>query len=435
MFDRRDFIKIIGRLTSTAILGKFAISNGYANTSHQRSFPKETGADVFSVKDADTRQATFALLEMMGGIASIINSLDIVVIKPNSQWWAQGMTHTGVMASFIEAILGIPGFDGEIIITDNHQDMPANSRAWTTDKRNGPFNYNELINYFQEKGHKNVSKYHLSPAGANPTPLQMKGHGNSRVNHPSEGDGYIWPENLFYESPEGNRTLLSYPVFTSAYSGTTIDFKKGAFKNNQYTDQPVKFINMAVLNHHGGYAGATASIKNYMGLVDMSCGYPAPQPENTFNTHHVGASALFRFLAPNKNWLKKIPGFHSVYLHPSVFQFHFTGGVLGSFMQKIRKADLNIITAINVGWGSRTDTSKSFAANTILASIDPVALDYYATEKLLVPASKQSDAPQSIIDLNNPRNEAGPLNRFLEECRRETGGTADLSKLDIIAKG
>jgi hypothetical protein len=397
----------------------------------QKEFPSENRSSVYKSTGDDPKRITAELIDKIGGIEKIIDKNDIVILKPNSQWWNQGMTNTDVMAAFIKSVLAIPGFDGEIIITDSHQDEIPNSRAWTTKHRNGRFNYNELVEYFNGNGHPNVTKYIWHPAGPNPTPLQMKGSGDNVIAHPSEGDGYIWNEDIYYQCPYGNKSVLAYPVFTSAYSGVTIDLKDGAFKDKKYTGQPIKFINFSVLNHHGRYTGVTASVKNYMGVVDMSCGYPAPNPVGTFNTHHVGASFIFRLLTRNMSKLKNIPGFYDFYLHPSVFRFKYTGGVLGSFMREIRKADLNIITAINVGWGSRTDTSKAQKTDTVLASTDPVALDYWAAKNVLLPATKTANAPETYLKLNNPSIESNPFREFLEECRREIGGTISPEMIDI----
>ncbi len=169
-----------------------------------------------------------------------------------------------------------------------------------------------------------------------------------------------------------------------------------------------------------------------MGVVDMSCGYPGPLPENTYNTHHIGASDTFKILARNKNTLRKIPGFYGIYLHPSVFRFHYTGAVLGAFMREIRPADLHIITAINIGWGGRTEKNKAVRTNMVAASTDPVALDYWTAKHVLLRATQEAGAPEKYIRLNNPDDREGPFRRFLEECRRELGGTIDQSKMDFL---
>ena len=429
---RRDVIKFLASIPIGLSLTELACGSA----KNQAKQPPPQGPQiVYKSTDADPVTATRRLLDSLGGIRSFIDKDDIVILKPNSQWWYQGMTNTDVMAEFIEQVLAVSGFAGEIIVADSHQSQKDNSRGWTTEHRNGRFNLNELVEYFQARGFANVTKYHWHPAGANPTPLQFDGYGNSVIGHPVEGDGYIWPSDLYYTCPYGNKSILAYPVFTSAYSGVTVDLKSGAFKNGDYTGQPVKFINFSALNHHTSYAGATASIKNFMGVVDMSCGYPAPEPSGTFNTHHVGASAIFRYLAGAQRKMRELRNydwFNYIYLHPSVFRFRFTGGVLGSFMREIRRADLNIITAIKVGWGSRIDPHKSLRADTVLASTDPVALDYWATANILLPATRRSTDDESLIRLHNPNIIDGPLRSFIEECRREAGGTSDPDLIELV---
>ena len=169
-----------------------------------------------------------------------------------------------------------------------------------------------------------------------------------------------------------------------------------------------------------------------MGVVDMSCGYPAPLPENTFNTHHIGASFLFRQLIQYKNKLQELPFFWDLLNNPSVFRFRYTAAVLGKFMKEICNPDLHIITAINIGWGSRTDTAKAYQANTLLASKDPVALDFIAGSQVLLEATKKVSAPQEYLELNDPSNEGKPFYSFLQECRRELGGTIEPDLIEVI---
>ncbi|MEA3296994.1 MAG: DUF362 domain-containing protein, partial [candidate division Zixibacteria bacterium] len=413
MVSRREVIKLITALPPALYLQSIL---GCSNE-QMKDFPPETKTTIHKATGPDTATITRRMLDGLGGIDTLIDKNDIVILKPNSQWWHQGMTHTDVMAEFIRQVLAIPGFKGEIIIADNHQSKEPNSRGWTTSNRNGHYNYNELVDHFNDSGYPNVTKYHWHPAGPNPTPLQLDGAGDSVVEHPSQGDGYIWPKDFYYECPYGNRCILAYPIFTSSYSGVTIDLKDGAFKNGSYTGQPLKFINFSALNHHSGYAGVTASVKNFMGVVDMSCGYHGPEPAGYFNTHHIGASGLFRFMMRNRHTLRKLPFFYELCLHPSVFRFRYTGGVLGQFMARIRRADLNIITAINIGWGSRTDTDMARRADTVLASTDPVALDYWAAANLLLPATIESGADDWYRKANDPTIPDGNLRRFLDECR------------------
>ena len=426
-------MKLAGSASALLLMKRVKSARGEEPEGRAKPFPREEKAKIYFAQGPDMNRITNELLDSLGGIQALVGKEDIVIIKPNSQQWHQGATNTDVMAAFIQSVLDIPGFIGEIIVADNHQAQVDDSRGWTTDKKNGRFNLNELVAYFNQRGFRNVTKYHWRPAGPNPRPLMMDGSGNSVISHPSDGDGYIWPEGLFYVCPFGHKSLLAYPVFTSSYSGVTIDLKDGPYKNGKYTGQPMKLVNFSALNHHGLYAGATASVKNFMGVVDMSCGYPAPKPSGTYNTHHIGATGIFKVLSRHRDRLQRLPGFWNFYLSPQVFRFRYTGGVLGSFQQNVRRADINIITAIRVGWGSRTDPKKSYPANAVIASTDPVALDYWACENVLLKATKEVDAPESYVRLNDPGIRGGVLRMFLEECRREMGGTLDPQNMVLVS--
>ena len=414
--SRRNFFKA-SFLSSLSFITK-----SYATTISKPIKDKDKLSIVYYAKSQETNRLVDILFEKLGGIQRIIDNNDIVLIKPNSQWWNQGATNTDILYSFIRKVLSLKNFKGEIVIADNHQTKNPNSRGWTTTQRSGTFNLNELVHYFNENGYANVTKYHWHDAGPNPAPLQGDASGNIVVKHPSEGDGYVWPRDLYYEDPFGHRTILSYPIFTSTYSGVTIDLKNGAFYKGKYTNQPVKFINFPSLNHHGEYAGMTGAVKNLMGVVDMSCGWPAPFPEGYYNVHHIGATKLFQILSrlPLKD---KIPKIKKVLKSPSIFRFHYTGGVLGKFMSQVRKPDLNIMTAIRVGWGSRTDVKKAVKKDTIVASTDPLALDYWSAKNILLPVTKEANAPNKFMLLNNPDRKDGPLYRFLSEANKEFEGS------------
>jgi len=94
-------------------------------------------SDVFLCRGEPPDKNIRKLMKMLGGVESVFGKDDIVVIKPNSQWWLQGMTNTDSIVALIEMILALPGFSGEIIIADNHQFQEDNSRGWTTTTPNG----------------------------------------------------------------------------------------------------------------------------------------------------------------------------------------------------------------------------------------------------------------------------------------------------------
>jgi hypothetical protein len=127
-----------------------------------------------------------------------------------------------------------------------------------------------------------------------------------------------------------------------------------------------------------------------MGITDLSCGWWGLEPKGYFNVHACGE--------------RKYP--------------YAKAGPLGHFMKTIRKADLNIVTAEWVGWGSRTDPCKATRMRTILASKDPIALDYYGAKYLLYPLSKRI--------YHDPENPKTSLSRFLKLALKASGdGTLD----------
>lgn len=399
-----------------------------ANAAGRRLGVEPDGRSRVHLAQGDTPENNMAaILESMGGIETFISPQDIVILKPNAQWWAQGMTNTDAMKAFMDAVLAIPRFEGEIIIADNHQYAEPNSRGWTTEERNGKYNYNELVEHFQKRGYRNVTKYHWRGAGPNPSPIEGDDQlGSKIVEGPGQGDGYVWSSDIVYMSRLGRRCLLTWPVFTSAHSGVTIDFKNGAWKDGSYTGQPVKFINFAAINHHGPYVGVTAAVKNYMGIVDMTCGFQGSTPRGYYNTHFIGLRDLHVPLQDKLPWRvqKWVRQYNWKY-------FEHTGGVLGTFMREVRMADMNFITAHWIGWGSRTRTDKSGKPKALLASIDPVAIDYVAAQEILMPLTRSSTQDEFIHRMNDASLSEEPYQSFLRACYNEGIGNFEGKHIQI----
>jgi hypothetical protein len=370
--------------------------------------PEHRVSEIFTAKNGSPRQNVAKVIEMMGGIEKLIGREDIVILKPNAQWWNQGRTNLDAMKGFIDLVLGIPDFKGEIIIAENHHFLDEsrpegeqdNVRGWThLSEINGNIdgvkhNLNTLIQLYRAQGYRNVTKYHWRDGGPK---LDVWGNGQKGgiVSSPVDGDGYVWSDIDYtftgFLGLKKWRVKMTYPIFTSTYSGITVDFKNGAFKRKGETggeylpDKPVKFINFAVLNTHGKDTGITASVKNYMGITDLSCGYWGLGPKGYFNVHACGES-----------------------YYPCA-----KGGPLGYFMKNIRKADLNIVTAEWVGWGSRIDPSKATRMRTVLASEDPIALDYYGAKYLLHPLSSKV--------YHDPEDPKSSARRFLQLALKASG--------------
>ncbi|HGY56259.1 MAG TPA: DUF362 domain-containing protein [Caldithrix abyssi] len=423
--NRRKFLIITGLLTAAAsaivyfrnkikhIISRF---DQYPGTDYPY---EEVPAEIYLSKNGTPQQNVAKVIEMMGGIQKIIGKKDIVILKPNMQWWNQGRTNLAAMKGFIDLVLGIPGFEGEVIIAENNHFMDTNLPPGEQDNVRGWIHLSEingeidgenhnvltLLELYRKQGYKNVTKYHWRDGGPK---LDIWGNGQDGglVKSVAEGDGYIWgPEEYHFTGFLGLKTwkvMMSYPVFTSAYSGISIDLRRGAFRRDGkggatfLPDRPVKLINFAVLNDHGKDTGITSAIKNYMGITDLSCGWWGIEPE----------------------------GYHSVHGVGELYYLHARAGAIAYFMKHIRRADLNIVTAEWVGWGNRTDIKRAARARTILASTDPIALDYYSSKHIVFPLSK--------MERHDPDLRGSAINKFLHLALKVYGkGTLDETKMTI----
>lgn len=371
---------------------------------------ENTSCNLYRVVDGSPEKNISQLIELMGGIEKVIGSDDIVVIKPNIQWWNQGAPNLSALKRFVESIMSHPGgFNGEVVLAENcHRGaLPWKNAGWATDfSRNSDIsqvtNFNDLSDHFKKKYHDRFSIIHWVDVDA----------GARRVYSPSDGPGYIYcdgtekvPLISFNNGLSGNdrrEVIMSYPVFNTD-KGTVIDFKNGVWEKGSYTGQPLRFINFSGLNHHSTYCGATGAIKNYLGISDLSGG---ADPHNGGGL--TGRYYNFHSFPFNKWAAGPVPG--------------MIGAEIAVFMNTIRKADLNIITAEWVGLASRTELPAA-RTRTVLACKDPVALDYHTTKYILYPNSK--------VQVHNPDNKEAPLFRYLSKCAELGGGEFDEAKVAV----
>lgn len=348
------------------------------------------------------------IIELMGGIDKIIGENDVVVIKPNVQWWNQGATNLSALKTLVDLIMNRPdGFYGEVVVAEN---CHHGSEPWTDEttgwlknfERNsdidGINNFNELTNHLKEIYGERYTTYHWIDVA----------WGEKRVFSPQDGTGYVYcdgtgglPLIALDNGETGDnfrKVIMTYPIFMTD-KGTLIDFKNGIWKEGNYTDQPLRFINFASINHHSHYAGATCAVKNYFGVVDISGGGWGKLADKYNNFHS------FAF---NEWDFGPVPG--------------IMGIEVALFMNTIRKADLNFIAAEWVGLASRTELPVAHT-RTVLISDDPVALDYHVTKYLLY--------PNSNISIHNPDNEQSPLRHYLIKCAESGGGIFDETQVEV----
>ena len=318
-----------------------------------------TFSDIFAVNGAtgadDGVARLIAALERDGGgfyersdaranpsarTAGIVGSNDVVLIKINAQWDNRGGTNTDLVRSLVLAIADHPdGFSGEIVIADNGQDQfgPRGSGGSMEWRNNNAADQSQSVaDVVSELADDiNVSAYLWDAITRTPVAEYSDG---------DYTDGYIVAE---APSPSTG-IIVSYPKFTTAY-GTQISFKHGIWdrETGRYDEDGLVVLNVPVLKSHSIY-GVTASVKHYMGVVS-----------DKLTSHNA---------------------------HRSVA----TGG-MGTQMAETRLPDLNIIDAIWInarpGNGPGTNYAQATQVGIIAASRDPVALDAWAAEEILIPTA------------------------------------------------
>ncbi len=140
---------------------------------------------------------------------------------------------------------------------------------------------------------------------------------------------------------------ISYPKFRTA-AGTYVSMRDGIWNpaSATYDRARLKLVNVPVLKSHHAVYGATACVKDFMGMVTDSLG--------------TGSHSAIRY------------------------------GILGALLGEIRPPDLNLLDAIWVNGNPNSGPQTSYAGatrrNELVASRDPVAADIWSVRNILVPA-------------------------------------------------
>ncbi|MHC4429672.1 MAG: DUF362 domain-containing protein [Planctomycetota bacterium] len=273
-------------------------------------------------------------VSMESGPEGIIAVNDVVVIKINYQWSERGGTNTDVLSGLIRRIVDHPDtFTGEIVVCENAQFASVqNFNRSSNNAENISLSPADVVDHFQGQGYK-VSHFDWTAVRYN------------QVLEYSAGnmiDGYVvYPYNPALSG------RVSYPKFQSS-QGTYISLKYGVWNplGGTYDRQRLKFINVPVLKSHHSTYGVTACVKDYMGVVTGVL---------STNSH-------------------------------SAIQY----GILGALLGEIQLADLNILDAIWINANPYTGPATSYGGATrrdeLVASVDPVAADIWATKIILIPA-------------------------------------------------
>lgn len=373
--------------------------------------PAENTSAIFEVRGADGANGDVkALLSLMkeaglhfyaeSGQPGLIRKDDVVILKVNCQWAERGGTNTDLVKSVIQAITGHPeGFSGEVIIADNGQgqygsEMTGGKMDWAkTNSKDMKQSNQAVADSFEKKGFK-VSAYLWDTI----TTTRVKEYDAGDSN-----EGFV-----VADTPDPDtRLTVSYPKFISKF-GTKVSFKLGIWEDGSrsYDDHRLKVINMPVLKTHFIY-GMTACVKSYMGT---------PSDKLTRNAHDsVG-----------------------------------TGG-MGTQMAKTRMPALNILDAIHINpyispaelgpngqMGPNGKYENTVETNSISASTDPVALDYWAQGAIMEPVMEKLGVRMNDLvhrDSTRPGSFGAWLRLAMKEINRAGYNcTIDLDKIKLYTK-
>ena len=271
----------------------------------------------------------------------LIGKNDVVIIKVNGQSPQRGSTNTDLAKSLVKTIVGHPeGFTGEIVIADNGQSTDCVDMT-ESNAYNHSQSMTDVAGLFP--AHK-VSAYSWWTIASNSVAEYSSGNYQ---------DGYV----VNSTSNTVTKLKVSYPKFQTTY-GTYISFKNGVWNQitESYNSSRLKIINLPLFKSHYNY-GATACVKNYMGVVSQTL---------------TGA-------------------------HDTVGD-----GGMGTAMVETRFPTLNIIDCIWINAnpfqpGSSTDSpcgpfttyDEASYTNLIGASTDPVALEYWIAKHVAIPTAVQ----------------------------------------------
>jgi uncharacterized protein DUF362 len=318
---------------------------------------RDAGIDAL-VGEMETRSDFFYRTAAHPG--GVVGRTDVVVVKINNQWGALGdgdglgrlTTDTDVLKGLIWAILRHPeGFTGEVVVAENTQDANPDWNKAPANAEDQNQTYQHVIDTFQSLG-RPVSLYNWDALNANTVAGGPVGGGYPAGEYIGGNftDAYI----LLQDPAASGQNELSYPKFRTA-RGTYVSMRYGVWAAGHYESERLTFINLPVLKKHG-MAGSTIAWKNLIGFVTI-------------------ADADARF----SGWEQ---------MHD--FFWGYTGGpnsaygLLGRQMALIRAPDLNVVDAI---WVATEDNTSGNAVrqDVLMASTDPFAVDWYASEYVLAP--------------------------------------------------
>lgn len=343
--DRRGFLRAVGVGSLALAASRYASlaedpQNSMVIRIHNIPPPdfsltnRHTGVEALLFTLASQGSAFYKTkaLHPLGNPAGLIAADDVVVIKVNAQWKYRGCTNSDVVRGVIQRLLEHPdGFTGEIIIADNGQGRGSLNCDTTAGCDGGT---PEVHANAENEAHSFSWLVRTLFHDARVSEKQLD---KIRTVTVPDGD----------HKTEGFRKVAStsYACFNST-KGNRVELREGLWDGTAYDSTRLKWINIPVLKDHKDL-NATACTKHMYGL---------------FTTHNVGYD------------------FHS----PSL-----AGGNMGDFYCHVRPMTLNILDAIWVSHASLCGfpAETTTRVNALVGGFDPIALDAWATRRVLFPIS------------------------------------------------
>jgi hypothetical protein len=414
VYTRRETLVRMLSAGGAVTLASAAWGNSRGESQVRRGPVNDPNCTVYRSVNGSPPENLRKVVALMGGVDTLFGEDDVVLIKPNAQWWNQGATNLAALSTFVDLIMERPGgFRGEVVIAENcHRGISP----WTSIDSGWAREFQRNTDL---PGVKNLADLGQSLKNRHGDRFTLRhwinvSYGAKRVFGPKDGAGYVYcdgtggvPLLSFDNGVVGERhraTIMTYPIFVTD-RGTVVDFKDGVWEKGKYIGRAFRFVNFPALNHHSVYCGMTSAVKNYLGVTDLSGG---PDP-------HRGG--------------KLTPPYYNFHSFPFDKWAHgprpgMLGAEVGVFLNTVRKADLNITAAEWVGLVSRIDPPVA-RTRAVLASTDPVALDYHSGKYLLFPNSK--------LAVHDPDNLKSPLRQYLDACAEKSGCVFDESRVKIVS--
>jgi hypothetical protein len=327
-----------------------------------------------------------ATITMESGPEGLIAADDVIAIKINYQWPDRGGTNTDLLRGLIRRIVDHPDtFTGEIAVCENAQfNSTSGFNRSANNAQDHGLSPHDVVVWFQGLGYT-ISHYDWTPVRY--TSVSEYSEGNNT-------DGYV-----VYDYDAQLHGRISYPKFRTSH-GTYISTRFGIWDpiGGTYDRESLKFINVPVLKSHHATYGATACVKNYMGVV----------------TRELSTSS------------------HSAIEY----------GILGALLGEIQVADLNILDSIWINANPYDGPWTSYAAATrrdeLVASVDPVAADIWAVSKILIPAFENNGySPPWPYPSADPYNASSEFRTYLDNSMSYIlaagyDATNDLRSIDVV---